>query len=287
MTDGQARRFGQWNEKNGEPIELESSSYRRGLPDRIVRYACVESSPPVTELASVTVQRGGKTIEYGVDELIGIEIQHFVANENHRNVAAVDGSGPMVRAMLESDRHLATGLINPSGSVVPLTSDPVRTGPAEQSDELTPGFGFRFVSPVINGPGPDVVLFELQSKVNAPAGDCFHVSPLRFTAGLQSHTVKRYDITMRSAEALPTVSFTLPFFSDEKPLLVRELGEATETQVPNLQFYALVVGIDLSDLKYANGASVDGLFIQDDADDDQQMDGVFIGGLPQWREKVQ
>ena len=42
----------------------------------------------------------------------------------------------------------------------------------------------------------------------------------------------------------------------------------------------LAVGIDLSDLGYPEGATVDGIFIQDVLDDGNQVDPVFIAGLP-------
>ena len=40
-----------------------------------------------------------------------------------------------------------------------------------------------------------------------------------------------------------------------------------------------VFGIDLSDLGYAQGARVEGLFFQDMMDDDTYVDPVFIAGL--------
>ena len=42
----------------------------------------------------------------------------------------------------------------------------------------------------------------------------------------------------------------------------------------------IVVGIDLSDLGYSIGAQVEGLFLQDAADDNDSFDPVFIAGLP-------
>ncbi len=283
LKDGQARRFGKRNEVGGESIEFESASYRTGLPDRIVRYAGVDPSPPVSLLASVTVQRGGEMLQYDAGELIGIEVIHFMADENRLNVAAVADDDGLARATLESDRNLATGLINPGGSITPLVADPIMSG----TGGSTPGFGFRFKTPVINRVGPDVVLLELQSKLHAVGGDGFHVSPLRFSPDLRSHTIKRYDITMRSAEALPAVAFQLPFFTDDQPLLSRRLSDAARIQIPNLQFYVLAVGIDLTDLGYKMADAVEGLFMQDDLDDDQRMDPVFIGGLPDMKETVQ
>ncbi|MEZ5948470.1 MAG: hypothetical protein R3C12_04455 [Planctomycetaceae bacterium] len=55
---------------------------------------------------------------------------------------------------------------------------------------------FRFERPVVNGPGADVVLFDIQSFSNPPQGDAFHVSPLHFREGLKSHTIQQFDLTM-------------------------------------------------------------------------------------------
>ncbi len=51
-----------------------------------------------------------------------------------------------------------------------------------------------------------------------------------------------------------------------------------------MKFRGLVVGIDLSDLGYEVGESVDGLFIQDAMDDKHNVDPVFIAGLPSFQE---
>ena len=48
-----------------------------------------------------------------------------------------------------------------------------------------------------------------------------------------------------------------------------------------MQFRGLAVGIDLSDLGYARGEFVEGLFIQDALDDGHYVDPVFIAGLPE------
>ena len=281
LREGQAHRFGEDLLEVSQSIQFDSSAYRSNLPDRIVRYECVESDPPVNDLKMVAVQRGGKLLEYLVDDLIGVQIVHYVSDKNVRSVATIANAGPLVRDLLESDRSLATGVINPGGSAVPLTADPVLQSDLTAADLLpTPGIGFRFRQPVVNGPGPDVVLFELHSKVNLPNGDGFHVSPLSFKPGLKSHTVKRYDITLKSVESLPLRTFSLPSFTQNGNLLDFKLSDGVGDSHPTLPFYSTAVGIDLSELGYEIGGLVEGLFLQDDADENRQFDPVFIAGLP-------
>jgi hypothetical protein len=53
-----------------------------------------------------------------------------------------------------------------------------------------------------------------------------------------------------------------------------------------IKFRGLAVGIDLSDLGYTAGETVEGLFFQDALDDKHYVDPVFIGGLPAMRQKL-
>jgi len=280
LRNGEARRFGDSQAEFGERIEFELDSYRGSLPDRIIAYRCMESNPPVSNLVSLTVQRDGREIEYSTDQLIGIEMIHFVPQKNLLHVATAPSAGPVVRELLESDVSLATGLINPGGSPIPLTTDPVLRGSQADNELLTLGMGFRFKRPIVNGPGPDMVVFDVQSKVDSPNGDGFHVSPLKFSPGLKSYSVTRYDITMKSAQALPIVPFELLSFPNGIDLLDAKLADTNRHHIPSLQFFGLAVGIDFSELGYPLGDSVDGLFIQDDADVKKQVDPVFIAGFP-------
>lgn len=52
------------------------------------------------------------------------------------------------------------------------------------------------------------------------------------------------------------------------------------SQSQSIKFLGLTVGINLSDLGYSAGETVEGLFIQDTLDDGHRVDPVFIAGLP-------
>ena len=298
LSNGESRRFRDKAEGASQPLAFDAHRYRRDLPDRVVSYdARADQDSHVDELLSVTVQRGGRRFVYPVGDLIGVAVTHFRAETNVHNIAvsihqtaerqgasrrsrtdeepAASASrltGMLARSsVLESDTLLNTGLINPGGSESSLTSDP---------DANTPGLAVRFRRPVVNGPGPDVVFFDLPSVVDPPDGDAFHVSPLRFAHGLWSHSVRKFDITMLSPEARSLVAFELRFFSQPPQTLNELLNNPTGQRRPPQRFRALAVGIDLSDLGYAEGAEVNGLFFQDALDDDHQFDPVFIAGLP-------
>jgi len=272
LTQGQSRRFRENAEGLSQPMPFDPQRYRHDLPDRVVSYeARADQEGHVDELLSVTVQRGGENIVYPVGDLIGVEVTHFRARTNGHNIAVTANAPEARRETLESDRLLNTGLINPGGSEIPLTTDP-------QLD--TPGMAVRFRRPVVNGAGPDIVFFDLQSVVDPPGGDALHVSPLKFTAELRSLSIRRYDITMLSPEARSLVSFDLRFFTPPPRTWDELLNNPTGRRHPPLRFRALAVGIDLSDLGYADQVEVDGLFFQDALDDDHQVDPVFIAGLP-------
>jgi ferric-dicitrate binding protein FerR (iron transport regulator) len=265
-------------------IEFSGQQYRRDLPDRVIAFQIDSANEePSGLLKSVLVQRGGVPIEYLPDELAGVEVTYFRGGKSTQHFSVTVGEVAETersrRDLLESDRWLHTGILNMGGSEHALTDNPLLT--ATDAEQTTPGMAIRFRRPIVNDVGPDVVFFELQSVVNPPDGDAFHVSPVRFEPGLKSMTIRRYDITLNSAEAIPIPSFDI-LHSKISASSLEELLTGTYTQhKSSIPFFAIAVGVDLSDLGYAKGAEVSELFFQDAADDvEHQVDPVFIGGLP-------
>jgi hypothetical protein len=267
-----------------QPTEYDDAQYRRRLPDRIVSYRATEpNARGAVDLVEVTVQRGGKTYTYPIESLIGIELTHFKsANGKNANPLAysLDDGVPDLEEIV-ADRAINTGVINPGGSIEPLHSNPIMESPESVDAHNTPGMAVRFWKPIINDIGPDLVLFDLQTFTNPPFGDAFHIGPVLFEPGLRSHTVRRFDITLNSKEAKVLESFGLMRAANPIRSLEDLKGfEALPSRV-HTQFRALAVAIDLSDLGYESGASVDQLFIQDALDDaDSFVDPVLIAGLP-------
>lgn len=293
LGGGAAVRCEVGDELKAEPLTYDAGRYRRDLPDRVLRYdAVADASGGVDELLAVTVQRGGKVYDYPVDELIGVDLIHFKTNRSLSNIttpsAMRDPQQPKLaadekgrRRFVEDDRRLTTGVINPGGSKEPLTQTPVMNDPEDPKKPNTSGMAMRFHQPVVNGPGADVVLFDLHVIVHPEAGDAFHVSPLEFTPGLKSYTVRKYDVGLTSPEAKQLSLFRLYKFSrltTSLSDLERVKHDGGIDHAPNAK--GLAVGIDLSDLGYPPGAEVSGLFIQDVLDDNNLVDPVFIGGLP-------
>ncbi|GAA4466604.1 FecR domain-containing protein [Novipirellula rosea] len=270
-------------------IPFDDAAYRDQIPDRIVRFdASRDEQGNAKELQSVTVQRGGIEHEYQVDELIGFDMIHFqggsdaniITAEQQRDPIDTTHSKQLRSRYTDRDRHLCSGLINPGGSNTPLSVNPV-FGDEADGARSTPGFAIRFQKPVINSAGPDVVFFELQVIIHPEQGDAFHVSPLQFTDGLRTHTIESYDIDLASPESKFLTPFRLYRFSETPTSLgmLNRLPHAGGT-IHSVRAKVIAVGIDLSDLGYAAGAEVNGLFFQDVQDDENRIDPVFIGGLP-------
>ena len=277
LKNGEARRFSTGTFA-ADAVTFDASVYRRNLPDRIMSYEVSQAADGGAEsLKSVTVQRGGKAVQIPFDELIAARVTWFKA-EDSRAVLCGGETLSKPRRSATSDRSLVTGVINPGGSSEPLASSPVLNGEAG-----TPGMAIGFDRPVANGPGADVVLFDLQTFANPPDGDAFHVSPLSIHRGLKTHTIRKYDLTMESPESHDLTSFHVYFFKDEVHSISQLESLNCLPQKQSIKFRGLAVGIDLSDLGYAAGETVEGLFFQDALDDAHRVDPVLIAGLPEMK----
>ena len=244
----------------------------------VARYYVKTGPPGHVRLVGITVRRGSGPVTFDAAKLIGVRLVHFKAAEPS-NVIAPPGSGPPAtgkRGALLSDGLLNTGIINPGGAERPLPADPVLAGP-----DATPGMAVEFTEPVVNLPGDDVVLFEFHRRLGSPpGGDAFHVGPLRFAPGLRSITVDRFDFDVDDPRAAPIGAFDL-YRCGKVPQSAAELENSPLTKggTPD-DFKVLAVAIDLSALGYAEGAKVEGLFIQDAPGTGLQLDPVEIVGLP-------
>lgn len=194
LRDGRAARISE-GEAGLVELPFVAERYVAGLPDRVVRY---DAGPGRGRLLSVTVQRNGRERAYAADDLIGLTVERFERGSRH-HVAVAAGGEDARRGTLEDDDLLHTGLIN-------ATYSPQPGGSAGQ------GLAVRFDRGVVNGPGPDVVLFEIRSKVYPATGDPFHVIPLDGGMALTPCTVGAFDLTLLAAEALPVPEFTLLSF---------------------------------------------------------------------------
>jgi len=233
-----------------------------------------------TVLTSVTVKRGKSAVIFDPAKLIRARVTYF-RSSGGATVAATPGTAaPKAgqRAEVLRDLHLDTGLLNPGGQDKPLTSSPVLAW-----NNATPGMAVRFDQPVENLRGDDVVLFELHRLLNSPVeGDAFYVSPLQFRDGLRTLTVDGFDIDLDHKKVLPLPGFDLHGFRGTPQSLadVERLPLGKRNAAPLTDFHILAVGIDLSDLGYAEGEKVQALFFQDKSGRGLMVDPVLIAGLP-------
>ncbi len=279
LTTGRAVRSAQ-DRKELQDIPFTGSDYRHGLQDRVISYVATRDpgQEGVRDLLSVTVQRNGQPIQYSVNELIGIEVIHFRSGGSPNNAASDRDLPENLSELLTKDHALNTGLINFDGNR--KTLHPRESNFSQFNDRA--GLAVRFREPVKNHAGPDIVLFEVQSVAYPLEGDHFRVSPIEDGPGLNSHVIKQFDITLHSADAQKVAPFRVYRFP--KPLQsLKNMTDrpATRGGAMTLPFYALAVGIDLSDLGYAPGAEVPGIFLEDASTETHHIiDPVFIGGLP-------
>ncbi|WP_417847587.1 FecR family protein [Thalassoglobus sp.] len=276
LVIGEAKRFATTGASLKDSLPFDPTSYRHSLPDRVVSYKATAGPDGGAEnLVSVTIQRGGRIVEVLADELIPAQVISFHSPASGAFLCGPE-TFPNPRSSISIDHNLVTGIINPAGSRESLTQSPVLDG-----DDKTPGMAIRFDRAVVNGPGADVILFDLQTFANPPDGDPFHISPLVFREGLRSHTIHKYDLTMESPESLYLTNFHVHFFEETTDSLEKLNSIKTKTHQQAIKFRGLAVGIDFSDLGYAEGEAVSGFFIQDALDDAHHVDPVFIGGLPE------
>ncbi|MEX1039044.1 MAG: hypothetical protein WDZ51_00335 [Pirellulaceae bacterium] len=267
------------------PEVFDAQRHRMQLPDRVVSYTATlnEADGKSELLETVTVQRGGEEVTYAADDLIPVELIGFRVSRNQGRFDHVLGGEELVGhpAQALADHSLVTGVINPGGSVASLQSSPVLNSDPENNVLGTPGMAVRFARPVKNGPGPDIVFFEIHPLPSPADGDAFHVSPLQLTSGKKSHTIREYDLSVNSPEALPVTRMLAHEAERGEIESLAALQKAKFSLRPvRLEYRALAVGIDLSDLGYAPGEEAEGLFIQDAEDNDIYVDPVLIGGLP-------
>lgn len=263
-----------------KPLSFNADHYQAQLPDRVISYEATRtSSGSADNLQSITVQRGGKTYHMPVEDLIPSQVTWFHAQESHGYLIG-ESKLPANHADFASDQSIRTGVINLGGSRQPLTSNPDLTVDEKAGQFGTPGMAVQFARPVRNGPGADVVFFEIQTFSNPLQGDAFHISPLKFEPGLHSHTITSYDLTLESPESLEVYQLYIYRFA-ELPRSLDQLHTLKHTPIADAaKFRVIAVGIDLTDLGYPEGALIDGLFFQDALDDDHIVDPTFIAGLP-------
>lgn len=240
---------------------------------QVLRYT-VDTDDGQTVLTSMTVDRGAGPVIYSAKSLTGVRLVHFTGNGT--NIAEiVNRPAPNAeRRTALLDIALNTGAVNPRGSSAPLEQSTMLDGASP-----TPGCAVQFNKPVVNRPGIDVVLFEIDKGA---VGDGFHVGPVQFRAGLRTLTVGEYDIDGRHPRALLIDDFNL-YLHATAPNTFEQFTTgriSPKSSNPERGFKALAVGIDLGAMGYRAGEAVERLFFQDDSPGGG-FDPVCVVGLPE------
>ncbi|QDT39246.1 FecR domain-containing protein [Stratiformator vulcanicus] len=292
LREGEAMRLPIADKKTPTPIPFNAERYVTALPDRVLSYvADVDAEGHARRLESVDVQRDGRVLRYVTDRLIAAEVDHYafgddrITNAGQVGVVVTPTSDPESKLMEGASRRrligrpfdLATGVINPGG----IRADVEGKLPSLGDAPL--GLGVRFEIPVVNGPGPDVVLFDLHVVSHAVGGDTLLVRNWSASADRErSLRIDRFDIDATHPAAEYLTDFRLHWAT--RPMRsIAQLSNAELVAGPQhaVRAQILAVGIDLSDLGVPAGGSVDRLLIQDDLEVEDFVDPVVVVGLPE------
>ena len=233
-------------------------------------------SGPYMNLTSLTVDTPSGRQTFSTADLVNVQLAHFKSTNRNAVFVPVGVGAPPAgsRAALIEDWALNTGIINP-GYGTGLTSDPIMNNP-EVGGTNTQGMGVYFTRPITNMPGPDVVVFEIDTGEPDP----FVVSPISFQTGLSSYIVPVSDYVL--VDVSIGLHDVYGASADITSLsLLESLGFSLASG--NLQQNLWAALIDLSDLGYNPNEQVSGLFLQS-YDSANLFDPVLIVGL--WGEAI-
>lgn len=222
-------------------------AYLENLPDRVISYEATTVDSLADELLSVTVQRGGVTSTFQREALIQCRVVEFAGEAETATFCTRMGDslpeGTERLSLLQEDFSLVTGIINPSAS---------------SSQDVC--MSIEFNAPIINAPGPDIVIFDLQLLVYDPKGD-----PLCLRSGDDRPSrpellIEQFDIQLNSPYALDLLPHCT-YRSLERTTSVDDLvhKQFMHGRQVNVDARALAVGVDLSDLGYEEGESLERL----------------------------
>ena len=217
-------------------------------------------------LTSVTLDRGSlgrQTVQ--ATDLLPATIVHYNTDQMAALIDATGGGAPGApnRKTWLSDLALDTGIAN-VGTGAGLTRDPIFSDP---------GMGITFSLPLVNGPGPDVLFFELDNGTPDP----FVVSPLQYQGRLDLHP---FSVAAADYAPLGEEVFDAFVYSANQNVtslaLLESLNFGTVNQYTGFSYFAYA--LDLTNLGYAEGEAVSGLFLQS-LDGANQFDPMLIAAF--------
>ncbi|QDV66393.1 hypothetical protein Poly24_00780 [Rosistilla carotiformis] len=214
------------------------------LPDRIIRYEATFIDSYADELLTLTVQRNGVTSTIDRDDLIRARVVHFESGKNAATFCTKMGdhlpTGEDRLKLLHGDFSLVTGIINPFARPGRKVSMRV-----------------EFEEAIVNAPGPDIVIFDLQLLVYDPNGDKLVLRSGDERQNRPTLTVEQFDIGLNSPYALDL----FPHCTYRAQEATRSIDDLKQNafihgRQINIDARALAVAIDLSNLGYEEGESL-------------------------------
>ncbi|MCA9247314.1 MAG: hypothetical protein KDA42_09375 [Planctomycetales bacterium] len=221
-------------------------------------------------LTSVTVNRNEPTPStFSGNSLIDVDVNHWHSTDSGSNALAVGGVDPGAgnrASLIDGDRAVNTGLVNPGEQPALSIAQQATVGPANSTLN---GLGVTFAGGgLVNYPGDDVVVF-VYSQTGIPDG--FLVSRVDGTLG--SLMIASGDYTTSFAGLTTGIINSTP-----TSLNAFESGGWTVSSTSHTQ-PVFGVAFDLDDLGYLPLEVVSGLFFTD-APGDQNVNFTLIRGLP-------
>ena len=220
-------------------------------------------------LTSVSVRHGGGERVYDASKLLSPQTVGFLSASSPLAVvpAGQPTPGPGERAGL-LDRILNSGLLNPSRAARPEAA----------------GLRLRFAAPVPNRPGPDLVVFELQTDAgNSPlGGDAFRLAAVAADGRIWSGEIGSFDIGFAHPAAQRVLSGRLfsragaPAGTDGRDGAWQDAGSTDGTML----FKVLGTAVDLALLGVPEGTEILELAIQQGAAARAAIDPVCVAALP-------
>jgi len=230
------------------------------------------------EAVEVRLRREDGERTFAVAELLNVEVTDFRSSGLPFNRALATGPvapAPDARAALLEDAAINTGLHNPGRAV---------------------GLSFRFVTPegipssISNREGPDLFIFELGQEggvrgddgLAALPGDPFTLRGLGFQAADRTADFGTGGYVRLGDGRVPNVERFSNVGPDDpaSPVLsLEELEQASLQSLGPITLELFAVAVDLDDLGYKEGESVQGLELAR-VDEEESPDPCLILGIP-------
>lgn len=285
IPSGVARKYQSGGDTLPAAIAYSADQYRNRLPDRLVAFDGERNEQgEIATLETVSIIRNGELVHYQFNELIGGDVISFCelgAPVTTNLILPLDFDGERAD-LCRHDNSFLTGILNPGGARRPFLGEVQTPATSENPTSWTPGMTIRFRSPVVNSPGPDILIFDAQTAIHPLEGDFYHVRPLTMKAGHTATSIRQLEIDMLSPASIPMQKFILLETSTAVSSLEELMRAPLRPSNISIDYRVTASSVDLSDMGLAEGESLTEIFLQDAMDNEFRIDPVMFVGLPEF-----